>query len=111
MVKSIEFKQVLINSELGEAYTWIELRNQIESNLLTKKLFDQWEKDSVLNLINPYLNNSNIQQCELNEQLENIFQEIRDNDSIIATNDKCTQTIILAIVEFLYKKNYEDKIK
>ena len=111
MVKSIEFKQVLFNTEIGEAYTWIELRNQIESNLLTKKLFDQWEKDSVLKLINPYLSKNNIQQCKLNEQLENIFQEIRDNDSIITTNDKCTQAIILAIIEFLYKKNYEDKIK
>ena len=110
MVKFIEFKQVLINNELGEAYSWIELRNQIESNLLTKRLFDQWEKESVLNLITPYLKD-NILQCELNEQLEIIFQEIRDNDSLIATNDKCTQTVILAIIEFLYKKNYEDKIK
>jgi hypothetical protein len=110
MVKSIEFKPVLVNTELGEAYTWIELRNQIEQNLLTKKLFDQWNKDTVLNLIEPYIDKNEITQCELIEQLENIFKEIRDNDTIILIENKCSQIIILAILEFLYQENYKKKI-
>jgi hypothetical protein len=110
MVKSIEFKPVLVNTELGEAYTWIELRNQIEQNLLTKKLFDQWNKDTVLNLIEPYIDKNEITQCELIEQLENIFKEKRDNDTIILIENKCSQIIILAILEFLYQENYKKKI-
>jgi hypothetical protein len=110
MVKSIEFKPVLVNTELGEAYTWIELRNQSEQNLLTKKLFDQWNKDTVLNLIEPYIDKNEITQCELIEQLENIFKEIRDNDTIILIENKCSQIIILAILEFLYQENYKKKI-
>jgi hypothetical protein len=111
MVKYIEFKPVLINTELGEAYTWIELRNQIEQNLLTKKLFDHWNKETVLNLIEPYINKNEITQCELMDKLENIFREIRDNDAIIAIENKCSQIIILAIVDFLYQENYRKKVK
>jgi hypothetical protein len=43
MVKHIEFQPVFVNTELGEAYTWIELRNQIEQNLTTKRLFNEWD--------------------------------------------------------------------
>lgn len=109
MVKSIDFKPVLVNTELGEAYTWIELRNQIEQNLLTKKLFDQWNKKTVLNLIKPYINKNKIAESELIEQLETIFREIRDNDTIIVIENKSSQIIILAIVEFLYQDNYRKK--
>ncbi len=110
MVKSIEFQPVLINTELGEAYTWIELRNQIEQNLETKKLFDQWNKQKVLTLIEPYINKNKIKKCEVSEQLENVFREIRDNDTIIVIENKVTQSIILAIIEFLYQQNFGKRI-
>jgi hypothetical protein len=110
MVKSIKFQPVLINSELGEAYTWIELRNQIEQNLTTKKLFDQWNKQEVLSLIQPFINKTEINQNEIFEQLENIFKEIRDNDTIIVIENKCSQIIILALIEFLYYQNYGKKL-
>jgi hypothetical protein len=106
MVKSIEFLSVLVNSELGEAYTWIELRNQIEQNLITKKYFDLWNKQKVLSLIEPYINKKEITNSEIDEELENIFREIRDNDTIIVIKNKSTQIIILAIIEFLYYQNY-----
>ena len=104
MVKSIKFKPVLINSELREPYTWIELRNQIEQNLNTKKLFDQWDKKNVLQIITPFLKEKNIK--EIQEKLENIFEQIRDNDTIIVVEDELTQKIILAIIEMLQQDNY-----
>ena len=111
MVKFIEFQPVLINTELGEAYTWIELRNQIEQNLETKILFDRWNKRKVLSLIDPYLDKNQIKKCEIEAELEIIFREIRDNDTIITIEKKCTQIIILAIIEFLYQQNYGKKLK
>ena len=104
MVKSIKFKPVLINSELGEPYTWIELRNQIEQNLNTKKLFDQWDKKNVLQLITPFLKEKSTKKNQ--EKLENIFEQIRDNDTIIVVEDELTQKIILAIIEMLQQDNY-----
>lgn len=111
MVKFIEFQQVLVNTELGEAYTWIELRNQIEQNLQTKILFDQWNKKKVLTLIDPYLDKNQIKNCEMDEQLEIVFKEIRDNDTIIAIKNKCMQVIVLAIIEFIYQQNYGKKLR
>lgn len=110
MVKSIKFQSVLINSELGEAYTWIELRNQIEQNLTTKKLFDQWNKQKVLTLIQPFINKTKVTQSEILKQLEIIFAEIRDNDTIIVIENKCSQLIILALIEYLNYQNYEKKL-
>lgn len=104
MVKSIKFKPVLINSELREPYTWIELRNQIEQNLNTKKLFDQWDKKKVLQIITPFLKEKNTK--EIQKKLENIFEQIRDNDTIIVVEDELTQKIILAIIEMLQQDNY-----
>ena len=104
MVKSIKFKPVLINSELREPYTWIELRNQIEQNLNTKKLFDQWDKKNVLQIITPFLKEKNTK--EIQERLENIFEQIRDNDAIIVIEDELSQKIILAIIEYLYQDNF-----
>ena len=111
MVKFIEFQPVLINTELGEAYTWIELRNQIEQNLETKILFDRWDKRKVLSLIDPYLDKTQIKKYEIEAELEIIFREIRDNDTIIIIEKKCAQIIILAIIEFLYQQNYGKKLK
>ena len=104
MVKYIKFKPVLINSELREPYTWIELRNQIEQNLNTKKLFDQWDKKNVLQLITPFLKEKSTKKNL--EKLENIFEQIRDNDTIIVVEDELTQKIILAIIEMLQQDNY-----
>ena len=104
MVKYIKFKPVLINSELREPYTWIELRNQIEQNLNTKKLFDQWDKKNVLQLITPFLKEKSTKKNQ--EKLENIFEQIRDNDTIIVVEDELTQKIILAIIEMLQQDNY-----
>ena len=109
MVKSIKFKPVLINSELREPYTWIELRNQIEQNLKTKKLFDQWDKKNVLQLITPFLKEKNTK--EIQEKLENIFEQIRDNDTIIVIEDELTQKIILAIIEMIQQNNYRKSIQ
>jgi hypothetical protein len=107
MVQYIEFKTTLINTELGEAYTWIELRNQVEQNLTTKKLFDEWDKETVLALIAPYLGGAGKQEsCSHLETLEVVFEEIRDNDAVIVIEDKCMQKVVLALVEYLYKENY-----
>jgi hypothetical protein len=107
MVQYIEFKTTLINTELGEAYTWIELRNQVEQNLTTKKLFDEWDKETVLALIAPYLGGAGKQEsCSYLETLEVVFEEIRDNDAVIVIEDKCMQKVVLALVEYLYKENY-----
>lgn len=105
MVKSIKFRPVLINSELRETYTWIELRNQIEQNLKTKKLFDQWNKKTVLEIITPYLKEINVNAIQ--EKLDIIFEQIRDNDEIIVIEDELTQKIILAIIEYLYQDNFD----
>lgn len=104
MVKSIKFKPILINTELKETYTWIELRNQIEQNLKTKKLFDQWNKKTVLEIITPYL--KEINSNAIQEKLDIIFEQIRDNDEIIIIEDEVTQKIILAIIEYLYHDNF-----
>jgi hypothetical protein len=89
MVQYIEFQTALINTELGEAYTWIELRNQIEQNLATKKLFDEWDKETVLSLISPYLGRTGEHEsCNYLEALEVVFEEARDNDTIIVVEDK-----------------------
>ena len=111
MVRSIEFQPVLINTEIGEAYTWIELRNQIEQNLETKVLFDRWNKKKVLSLIDPYLDKTQLKKCQIDAELEIIFREIRDNDTIITIENKCRQIIILAIIEFLFQQNYGKKLK
>ena len=74
MVQYIEFQTALINTELGEAYTWIELRNQIEQNLTTKKLFDEWDKEAVLSLISPYLSRTGEHEfCSYLEALAESF--------------------------------------
>ena len=109
MVKSINFLPVLVNTELKEAYTWIELRNQIEQNLITKKLFDQWNKDKVLELIEPFLDKEEIIHSEIADQLEIIFREIRDNDTIICVENKVSQKLIIAIIDFIYYQNFEKK--
>lgn len=110
MVKSIKFQSVLINSELGEAYTWIELRNQIEQNLTTKKLFDQWNKQKVLKLIQPFICKTEINHNKIMDQMEIIFREIRDNDTIIVSENRCSQIIILALVEYLYYQNFGKRL-
>lgn len=107
MVQNIEFRTTLVNTELGEAYTWIELRNQVEQNLTTKKLFDEWDKETVLSLIHPHL--CGAEKCEsynLLEALEAVFEEIRDNDSVIVVEDECMQKVVLALIEYLYKESY-----
>ena len=110
MVRYVEFKTTLINTELGEAYTWIELRNQIEQNLTTKKLFDEWNKETVLSLISPYLGGAGKQEsCSYLETLEVVFEEIRDNDAVIVIEDKCMQKVVLALIEYLYQENYGKK--
>lgn len=107
MVNYVEFRKTLINTELGEAYTWIELRNQVEQNLTTKRLFDEWDKDSVLNLISPYLRRfEKHDTCNYSEALELVFEEIRDNDAVITVEDICIQKVILALIEYLYIESY-----
>lgn len=107
MVKSISFMPVLVNTELKEAYTWIELRNQIEQNLMTKKLFDHWNKDKILELIDPFLNKKEITKTEIDEQIEIIFNEIKDNDTIICLENKVSQRLVIAIIDFIYYQNFE----
>ena len=112
MVQYIEFQTTLINTELGEAYTWIELRNQVEQNLTTKKLFDDWDKKAVLNLIAPYLNEAGKHDsCRYMEALEVVFEEIRDNDTVIVVEDECVQNTVLALVEYLCHESYGRKTK
>ena len=107
MVRYVEFKTTLINTELGEAYTWIELRNQVEQNLTTKKLFDEWNKETVLSLISPYLGEAGKHEsCNYLETLEVVFEEIRDNDAVIVIEDKCMQKVVLALIEYLYQESY-----
>ena len=107
MVRSIQFQPTLINTEVGEAYTWIELRNQVEQNLTTKKLFDEWDKKTVFQLISPFVSSSTKSaKGKYMEALEIVFEEIRDNDTVIAVEDECTQEIILALVEFLFQESY-----
>ena len=111
MVQYIEFRPTLINTELGEAYTWIELRNQVEQNLTTKKLFDEWDKEAVLRLISPYLNGAGKHEsCRYLEALEVVFEEIRDNDAVIIVEDECVQRVVLALVEYLCQESYGRKI-
>jgi hypothetical protein len=112
MVQYIEFRTTLINTELGEAYTWIELRNQVERNLTTKKLFDDWDKEAVLILISPYLSGAGKHEsCSYLETLEVVFEEIRDNDTIIVVEDECMRKVILALIEYLYQKSFGIKKK
>jgi hypothetical protein len=107
MVRHIEFRKTLVNTELGEAYTWIELRNQVEQNLTTKRLFDEWDKDNVLSLISPYLNGTRKHEtCSFLEALEVVFEEIRDNDTVIVVDDECVRKVVLALVEYLYQESY-----
>jgi hypothetical protein len=102
MVKYVEFRTALVNTELGEAYTWIELRNKVEQNLLTKKLFDEWDKETILNLIHPYLDQlENPTSCSYLNALETVFEEIRDNDAVIVVEDACVQKVVLALIEYL----------
>jgi hypothetical protein len=102
MIKYIGFRPALVNTELGEAYTWIELRNQVEQNLETKRLFDEWDKDTVLNIIHPYLDKlDNHESCSYLDALELIFEETRDNDAVIVVEDSCVQKVILALIEYL----------
>jgi hypothetical protein len=112
MVPCIEFRTTLINTELGEAYTWIELRNQVEHNLTTKKLFDDWNKEAVLGLISPYLGGAGKQDsCSYLETLEVVFEEVRDNDTVIVVEDECMQKVVLALIEYLYQESYGIKKK
>lgn len=112
MVQHVEFKTTLINTELGEAYTWIELRNQVEQNLTTKKLFDDWDKKTVLGLIYPYLDGAgNQDSCSYLETLEIVFEEIRDNDTVIVIEEECMQKVVLALIEYLYQESYGIKKK
>jgi hypothetical protein len=112
MVQYIEFRTTLINTELGEAYTWIELRNQVEQNLTTKKMFDDWDREAVLSLISPYLNEAGKHvSCRYLEALEVVFEEIRDNDAVIMVEDKCMQRTVLALVEYLCQESYGRKRK
>jgi hypothetical protein len=112
MVQHIKFRTTLINTELGEAYTWIELRNQVEQNLTTKKLFDDWDKEAVLNLIAPYRNEGGKHDsCRYLEALEVVFEEIRDNDAVIVVEDECVQNTVLALVEYLCHESYGRKTK
>jgi hypothetical protein len=102
MVKYVEFRTALVNTELGEAYTWIELRNKVEQNLLTKKLFDEWDKETILNLIHPYLDQlENPASCSYLDALETVFEEIRDNDAVIVVEDAYVQKVVLALIEYL----------
>jgi hypothetical protein len=112
MVPCVEFRTTLINTELGEAYTWIELRNQVEHNLTTKKLFDDWNKEAVLCLISPYLGGAGKHEsCSYLETLELVFEEVRDNDTVIVVEDECMQKMVLALIEYLYQDSYGIKKK
>ena len=112
MVQYIKFRTTLINTELGEAYTWIELRNQVEHNLTTKKLFDDWNKEAVLDLISPYLDgDGKHESCSYLETLEVVFEEIRDNDAVIVVEDECTQEVVLALIEYLCQESFGVKKK
>ena len=112
MVQYIKFQTTLINTELGEAYTWIELRNQVEQNLTTKKLFDEWDKEAVLSLISPYLDRAGKHEsCSYLEALEVVFEEVRDNDDLIVVEDKCIQKVVLALIEYLCQESYGSKLK
>jgi hypothetical protein len=112
MVQYIEFRTTLINTKLGEAYTWIELRNQIEHNLTTKKLFDDWDKEAVLGLISPYLGGAGKHEfSSYLETLEVVFEEVRDNDTVIVVEDECMQKVVLALIEYLYQDSYGIKKK
>ena len=112
MVQYIEFRTTLINTELGEAYTWIELRNQVEHNLTTKKMFDDWDKEAVLGLISPYLGGAGKHEsCSYLEALEVVFEEVRDNDTVIVVEDECMQKMVLALIEYLYQDSYSIKKK
>ena len=107
MVQQIEFRTTLVNTELGEAYTWIELRNQVEQNLTTKRLLDDWDKNTVLDLISPYLDEAGKSEaCNYLDALEVVFEEIRDNDSVIVVEDECAQKVVLAMIEYLYQDSY-----
>lgn len=110
MVQYIEFRNTLINTELGEAYTWIELRNQVEQNLTTKKLFDKWDKEAILDLIQPYLGETAEHEAsKYLDTLEVIFEEIRDNDTVVAVENECAQRVVLALVEYLCQESYSRK--
>jgi hypothetical protein len=112
MVSYIEFRTTLVNTKLGEAYTWIELRNQVEHNLTTKKLFDEWDKETVLSLISPYLGGAGKHEsCSYLEALEVVFEEIRDNDTVIVVEDECMRKVVLALIEYLYQESYSIKKK
>jgi hypothetical protein len=112
MVPHVKFRPTLINTELGEAYTWIELRNQIEQNLTTKQLFDDWDGEAVLSLISPYLDDTEKPSfCDFLETLEVVFEEIRDNDTVIVVEDVCMQQVIIALIEYLYQESYGVKRK
>lgn len=112
MVSYVEFRNTLINTELGEAYTWIELRNQVEQNLTTKRLFDEWDKDCVLKIILPYLGKCEKHDaCNYLEALELVFEEIRDNDAVIIVDDTCIQKVILALIEYLCNESYGNGTK
>ena len=112
MVQYIEFRTTLINTELGEAYTWIELRNQVEHNLTTKKMFDDWDKEAVLGLISPYLGGAGKHEaCSYLEALEVVFEEVRDNDTVIVVEDECMQKVVLALIEYLFQDSYGIKKK
>lgn len=107
MVKHIEFRTTLVNTELGEAYSWIELRNHVEQNLTTKRLFDDWDKDAVLRLISPYLKGTRKHEtCSFLEALEVVFEEVRDNDTVVVVEDDCVRKVVLALVEYLYQESY-----
>ena len=112
MVQYIEFQPALINTELGEAYSWIELRNEVEQNLTTKKLFDEWDKEAVLSLISPYLEKARKHDPRSYlEALEVVLEEVRDNDAIIVVKDKRVQNVVLALIEHLCQKSYGSKMK
>jgi hypothetical protein len=112
MVQHIEFRTTLVNTELGEAYTWIELRNQVEQNLTTKRLFDDWDKDAVLNLILPYLSETGQPDgCGYLDALEVVFEEIRDNDTVIVVEDEYARKVVLGLIEYLYRESYGAKRK
>ena len=112
MVQHIEFRTTLVNTELGEAYTWIELRNQVEQNLTTKRLFDEWDKEAVLHLISPYLGMTGKPGgCGYLDALEVVFEEIRDNDTVIVVEDERARKVILALIEYLYQESYGAKRK
>jgi hypothetical protein len=107
MVQYIEFRATLVNTELGEAYTWIELRNQVEQNFTTKRLFDEWDKEAVLSLIKPYLDGSGKHEPrDYLEALEIVFEEVRDNDTVIVVEEERMQKVILALIEYLHQERY-----